>query len=154
MGPLLSLSIAVALLLCGVTPLLARDSPLPSPGSAHSLIPQHSHSDSSPADSMVGKNDSSRGFCRVGKGGTGFVMGSWFMASWADSPDAWCSLLWFEGWTLDTPVKYSCAVLGVFVLALASEALVRYRREFERRQFLESSRKVYAGARLRLFVCA
>lgn len=89
-------------------------------------------------------------FCNVGGQGHGYVMGSWFAASFSGDPETWCSLLWFKGWyleffilfistntnvsllvlnrTLDTPFKYFMGMIGIFSLAVCNEILAGYRR--------------------------
>ena len=59
-------------------------------------------------------------FCKTSASGLGYVMGSYFMTSWGDDEGAFCSLLWFKPWTLDTLAKYVVAIFGVFFLAMAT----------------------------------
>ena len=70
-------------------------------------------------------------FCNVGPQGQGYVMGAWFMPSFSSDPQAWCSLLWFKGWTLDTPTKYILAMICIFMLAVSNEILSAHRRRMD-----------------------
>eukprot|EP00045_Choanoeca_perplexa_P014324 m.167901 g.167901 ORF g.167901 m.167901 type:complete len:162 (+) comp16646_c0_seq2:105-590(+) len=59
--------------------------------------------------------------------GTGSVMNDGF-----GGLPQWCSLFLFDGWVLDTPVKYAFALLGTLVMSIASEVLRVYRVRWER----------------------
>jgi len=44
-----------------------------------------------------------------------------------------CILFLFAGWNLDTPLKYSAAVLGTFAMGFSNELLLFIRRQLTRR---------------------
>jgi hypothetical protein len=51
-------------------------------------------------------------------------------ASWSKDSAAYCVLLWFGGWTLDTRAKYAMGVLLVFAAGASNEAFLVARRKF------------------------
>ncbi|MFM7853348.1 MAG: copper transporter family protein, partial [Flammeovirgaceae bacterium] len=59
---------------------------------------------------------SDNAFCQVGSNGKGYVMGSWMMPSFSSDPSAYCVLLWFKEWTLDTAGKYIFACFGLLLM--------------------------------------
>ena len=61
--------------------------------------------------------NTSGAFCQTGPLGQGYVMGPYFTPSYYDDPNVYCTLLWFQPWTLDTQTKYVFAVIGVFILS-------------------------------------
>lgn len=72
-------------------------------------------------------------FCQVGSNGKGYVMGSWMMPSFSSDPNAYCVLLWFKEWTLDTSGKYIFACIGLllmgfchWMLTIRQEIVSRY----------------------------
>eukprot|EP01097_Dermamoeba_algensis_P001666 TRINITY_DN1624_c0_g1_i1.p1 TRINITY_DN1624_c0_g1~~TRINITY_DN1624_c0_g1_i1.p1 ORF type:complete len:185 (-),score=43.26 TRINITY_DN1624_c0_g1_i1:145-699(-) len=71
-------------------------------------------------------------FCQTNAQGEGYVMGSYFAPSFIDDDNTFCTLLWFKGWTLNTPGKYAAAVVGLFFMGFFNEALVRVRSRVSR----------------------
>lgn len=85
-------------------------------------------------------------FCRTGPNGQGYVMGAYFMPSFANNDDSYCVLLWFEGWTLDTVGKYVLALVGVFFMGVANEFLVSIRRKYERETLFTYKEEIIRSA--------
>eukprot|EP00045_Choanoeca_perplexa_P015498 m.195846 g.195846 ORF g.195846 m.195846 type:complete len:163 (+) comp17007_c0_seq2:125-613(+) len=59
--------------------------------------------------------------------GTGSVMNDGF-----GGLPQWCSLFLFNGWVLNTPIKFAFALLGTLLMAIASEVLRVYRVRWDR----------------------
>eukprot|EP00996_Jenningsia_fusiforme_P003976 NODE_4776_length_763_cov_28.655462_g4428_i0.p1 GENE.NODE_4776_length_763_cov_28.655462_g4428_i0~~NODE_4776_length_763_cov_28.655462_g4428_i0.p1 ORF type:complete len:192 (+),score=36.65 NODE_4776_length_763_cov_28.655462_g4428_i0:77-577(+) len=69
-------------------------------------------------------------FCVADDDGHGYVMGVGFVPSFLHG--GYCSMLWFEGWTLDSPSRYALGCLGLFVLGTCNELMMWIRTKQDR----------------------